>query len=191
MAEREFVVLVNQADRACGQMEKMAAHRIGVRHRAFSIMLGNRLGQVLLQRRALGKYHSGGLWANSCCGHPRPGEEIAAAAARRLGEELNIKARLRPVGLFSYRAMVGDGLMENELVHFFHGCHDGPIHPNADEVMEIRWIDPTRLAPDADHLTPWLRLYIAENPGFLQVSPPGGGSKAGHQGSSMPIQTDQ
>jgi isopentenyl-diphosphate delta-isomerase len=173
MAEREFVILVNRADRVCGQMEKMAAHRIGVRHRAFSIMLGNRLGQVLLQRRALGKYHSGGLWANSCCGHPRPGEDVTRAAARRLREELNIEAGLRPVGLFSYRAMVGGGLMENELVHFFHGSHDGPVHPNADEVMETRWVDPASLTPDGDHLTPWLRLYIAENPGFLQISRPG------------------
>jgi len=91
MDRRERVILVNEHDVVVGQAEKQAAHRAGALHRAFSVFVQDGAGRVLLQRRALSKYHSGGLWSNTCCGHPRPGEDTRAAAARRLREEMGLE----------------------------------------------------------------------------------------------------
>ncbi|HNK86555.1 MAG TPA: isopentenyl-diphosphate Delta-isomerase, partial [Flavobacteriales bacterium] len=117
----EQVTLVNERDEVIGRMEKLEAHRVGALHRAFSIFIFNREGRLLLQQRADGKYHSPGLWTNSCCGHPRPGEPTMKAAQRRLHEELGIRCELTEEFTFSYRAEFGNGLIEHELDHVFFG----------------------------------------------------------------------
>jgi isopentenyl-diphosphate delta-isomerase len=104
-------------------------------------------GRLLLQQRARGKYHSAGLWSNTCCGHPRPGEETAAAAARRLHEEMGVGCPLEPTGSFTYRAPVGE-LVEHEIDHVFVGRFDGAPQPDAREVAAWRWVDPAELAMD-------------------------------------------
>jgi isopentenyl-diphosphate Delta-isomerase len=136
----ENVVLIDEEDAALGEGEKLDVHRSGVLHRAFSVFAFNAAGELLLQRRALSKYHSGGLWTNTCCGHPRPGEATDDAARRRLGEELGIGCGdLRPSGVLRYRAEIVD-LVENELDHLLTTeVFDEPV-PDPDEVCEWRFI---------------------------------------------------
>lgn len=130
------VVLVNEADEQIGTMEKMAAHRNAVLHRAFSVFIFNTKGEMLLQQRALKKYHSGGLWTNACCSHPLPGEETGAAARRRLWEEMGFGTPLKKVFDFIYRSEFDNGLTEYEYDHVYTGVFDGPIYPNAEEVHD-------------------------------------------------------
>jgi isopentenyl-diphosphate delta-isomerase len=130
----EQVILVDAQDNAQGVMEKMEAHTNAVLHRAFSIFIFNEKGDMLLQQRAMNKYHSGGLWTNSCCSHPRPGEETAAAAARRLQEEMGFQTPLEKVFDFIYRAEFENGLTEHEFDHVFVGYYDGEIQPDPKEV---------------------------------------------------------
>jgi isopentenyl-diphosphate Delta-isomerase len=142
----ENVVLIDEADAALGEGEKLDVHRQGTLHRAFSVFAFNPAGELLLQRRALSKYHSGGLWTNTCCGHPRPGEETADAARRRLGEELGIGCgELRPAGVLRYRAEIRD-LVENELDHVLVTTVSEEPRPDPDEVVEWRFIAPDRLS---------------------------------------------
>lgn len=135
----EYVTLVDAEDRAIGTAEKMKAHREALLHRACSVVLFNEEGEMLLQQRSPAKYHSGGLWSNTCCTHPRPGESPADAASRRLCEEMRMTADLRPAFKFVYRAEIDDGLIENEYDHVFVGQAEGPPHPNATEVADWRW----------------------------------------------------
>jgi isopentenyl-diphosphate Delta-isomerase len=130
----ESVILVNDRDEQTGTMEKMEAHRKAVLHRAFSVFIFNDKGEMLLQRRALNKYHSGGLWTNACCSHPRPGESTADAASRRLREELGFSVRLSDAFQFVYKASFDNGLTEYEYDHVFIGQYQGLVHPNPDEV---------------------------------------------------------
>ena len=150
-------------------VEKIAVHRRGLRHQAISVFV-MRGGEVLLQRRALGKYHTPGLWANTVCSHPHWGESHADCAARRLQEELGISGlALQSVGRVEYRAEVGGGLVEHELVQVFTA--QAPVgltvQPQPDEVMDIAWMDLDALAEDcrrnAARYTPWLRLYMGEH----------------------------
>ena len=162
--EAEQVVLVDADDRPTGTAGKMAAHRDGALHRAFSVIVWNSKGEVLLQRRALCKYHSGGLWTNACCGHPRPGEFVAAAALRRLGEELGFGCPLEELGTITYRAELDQGLVEHEFVHVFRGTFDGAIEPAPEEVSEVRWISPVALLSAFDEtpeiFTAWFVKYM-------------------------------
>ena len=142
----ENVVLIDEADADLGIGEKLAVHRSGELHRAFSVFAFNERGELLLQRRALTKYHSGGLWTNSACGHPRPGEATAAAARRRLFEELGVHCgELAPAGVYRYRAEILD-LVENELDHLFvTTVTDEPV-PDPDEVVEWKFVELEELA---------------------------------------------
>ena len=115
----ECVILVDSADRQTGISEKLEAHRAGLLHRAFSVLIWDDQGRMLVQKRAAAKYHSGGLWTNTCCGHPRPGEETLAAAHRRLNEEMAIAAPLTALGTITYRAEFENGLTEHEIVHVY------------------------------------------------------------------------
>ncbi|CAN0505857.1 unnamed protein product, partial [Phaeothamnion confervicola] len=138
--DHDLVVLVDDNDVAIGTAEKLGAHQRGLKHRAISALVRNSAGEFLLQRRALEKYHSGGLWTNACCSHPLPGESPADAAQRRLMQEMGIACTLSPMFIVHYRADVSGGLIENELVHVFGGTHDGPVAPDPAEVSETRWM---------------------------------------------------
>ena len=149
------VILVDQADRPVGRMEKQETHRKGLLHRAFSVFLldGSKL---LIQRRALDKYHCGGLWSNTCCSHPAPGEPVLSAAERRLEEELGIKnARLRELDTFLYRAAFPNGLAEHELDHVLLGEYSGPVQPDPMEIAQVRWIDLEELQRDLQAFPQW------------------------------------
>ncbi len=130
------VILVDEHDNYRGLMDKMEAHQKGLIHRAFSIFIFNSRGEMLLQQRALNKYHSAGLWSNSCCSHPYPGEEIKEAAMRRLREELGFETSLEKIFDFVYQASFENGLVENEFDHVFVGQYDGNMQPNPDEVND-------------------------------------------------------
>jgi isopentenyl-diphosphate delta-isomerase len=132
----EQVILVNERDEEIGTMEKMLAHEKAVLHRAISIFIFNSRGEMLLQQRALKKYHSGGLWTNACCSHPRPGEATDAAAIRRLKEELGFETSLTKAFDFIYKSSLDNGLTEHEFDHVFIGNYAGAIHPNANEVQD-------------------------------------------------------
>jgi isopentenyl-diphosphate delta-isomerase len=158
----EKVVVVNEHDVAIGVEEKTRAHLLGVLHRAFSIFVTNSAGQLLIQRRALAKYHSRGLWSNTCCGHPRPGESINQASRRRLREEMGVDVNLESVFQFRYRAHLEDGLIENEYDHVLVGLFNGVPEPNPAEVAEYRWVDPATLSLELEahpeNYTYWFRI---------------------------------
>lgn len=136
------VILVDQNDRQIGTLEQLAAHRRGLLHRAFSIFLFSGEGHCLLQRRAPGKYHSGGLWSNACCSHPRSGEDMGEALARRLLEELGVTCDLEKVLETSYHLDVGNSLREAEYNHTYVGRleKNAPLSPNPEECTECRWV---------------------------------------------------
>ena len=117
-------------------MEKMEAHVKGLLHRAFSVFIFNKNGELLLQQRAKGKYHNGGLWTNTCCSHPLPGEDVGAAALRRLSEEMGFTTLLTPAFNFIYSAAFDNGLTEHEFDHVFTGIYDGDIHVDESEVSD-------------------------------------------------------
>ena len=163
-AGEEMVILVDEGDRETGSMEKMAAHRKGLLHRAFSVFIFNSRGQMLLQQRALHKYHSAGLFTNTCCSHPRPGEETAAAASRRLKEEMGLDAKLEHKGHFIYRTEFQNGLTEHELDHVFTGLSDEQPVINPDEVASYRWMDlpeiKKEISQEPEKYTSWFRIAM-------------------------------
>ena len=132
----EDIILVNEYDEQVGTMEKIQAHRSALLHRAFSVFIFNGRGEMLLQQRALNKYHSGSLWTNACCSHPRPGEATLEAATRRLREEMGFDAVLQKLFDFIYKSEFDNGLTEHEFDHVFAGVYNGPIIPNKAEVQD-------------------------------------------------------
>ncbi|RUO99265.1 isopentenyl-diphosphate Delta-isomerase [Hyphomicrobium sp.] len=161
---KEEVILVDREDNETGTAEKLEAHRSGQLHRAFSVMVWDPRGRLLLQRRQVGKYHSGGLWTNTCCGHPRPGEPVGDAAARRLYEEMGFVSELEPIGTFTYRADLDAGLVEHEFVHVFQGVYSGPIAPNPEECDGYSWSTPEvirkQIAAVPECFSAWFRKYV-------------------------------
>lgn len=163
----EHVVLVDKDDQEVGTMEKIAAHKKGLCHRAFSIFVFRRregVIELLLQQRAQNKYHSGGLWTNTCCSHPRPNEALIDAGKRRLQEEFNLVLDLRKIGEFHYVAEFDNGLTENELDHVLLGEYDGTqVAPNPDEITDYQWmsfkeIDAALEEKGSDkRFTPWFQ----------------------------------
>ncbi len=166
-ATEETLILVDERNRKTGEGEKLAVHREGKLHRAFSIFLFDGSGRVLLQRRSIAKYHSGGLWANTCCGHPRAGEQTLPAAHRRLGEELGAAAALTYGFRARYEAALDHGLTENELVYVFGGRFDGRLALNPDEVSETAIVELDALIADAaarpERYAYWLRHYLTRH----------------------------
>ena len=158
----EQVILVDEYDNEIGVMEKMEAHEKALLHRAFSVFLFNRNGDMLLQRRAPEKYHSGGLWTNACCSHPRPGETNLQAAQRRTFEELGIRPEISDAFSFTYRAAFENGLTEHEFDHVFIGTYEGPLQPDPREVCDhcYRSINEIRtlMASDPHHFTEWFKI---------------------------------
>ena len=160
------VILVNEKDEMTGTAGKMEAHQKGLLHRAFSVFVFNSKGEMLLQQRAINKYHSGGLWTNACCSHPIPGEEIQDAAKRRLKEELGFEMEVTKSFDFVYKANFDNGLIEYEFDHVFIGEFEGPVPYNKDEVMDICY-KPMAAIRDAlkDHpkiYTAWFHLAFPE-----------------------------
>jgi isopentenyl-diphosphate Delta-isomerase len=162
--QQEMLILVDEHNRRIGLGEKLDVHRRGQLHRAFSIFLADGEGRVLLQRRYAGKYHSGGLWANTCCGHPRFDEKTLPAAHRRLGEELGLAADLRHAFQARYETALDHGLIENELVYVYLGRLAAEPVPNPVEVSETRLMALDALAADAEArpnaYAYWLRHYL-------------------------------
>jgi isopentenyl-diphosphate Delta-isomerase len=155
-------------------MEKLEAHRLGKLHRAVSVILFNPSGQMLLQKRAKGKYHSGGLWSNACCSHPMPGETTEQAASRRLKEEMGISTELRRFNTFIYRAEFGNGLSEHELDHLFVGtCVDTP-KPDPEEAEDWKWMDMDALRAsvkkEPEIYTVWFALIVSRFFGHTSTS---------------------
>lgn len=134
------VILVTTDDKVIGECDKMSAHVKGLLHRAFSIFIFNSNGELLIQRRAFSKYHSGGLWSNSCCSHPRVNEDLLTAAHRRLKEELGFDCELKKKHSFYYKAQLDNKLFEHEFDHILVGKYDGKLNINRDEVDSFRWI---------------------------------------------------
>lgn len=149
----DTVILVNENDQVIGQMEKMKAHRLGVLHRAISVFIFNDRHELLLQRRAFDKYHSRGLWSNTCCSHPYPNEDVVTAGERRLREEMGMCCSLERLFHFTYFVELEDGLIENELDHVLIGWSNDTPQLNRDEVCEYKWMGLDEL-----------KLSIAEQP---------------------------
>ncbi|MFN1217956.1 isopentenyl-diphosphate Delta-isomerase [Chryseobacterium kwangjuense] len=162
----EFVVLVNPEDEVLGLMEKQQAHINGLLHRAFSVFLFNSKGEMLLQKRASGKYHSPNQWTNAVCSHPREDETYIDGARRRLQEELGIEANLSEKFNFIYKADVGGGLWEHELDYVFTGIYEGDFHLNQEEVEEVRFISiedlDQEIAEHPEHFTAWFKIILEE-----------------------------
>lgn len=137
----QHVILVNSEDEPLGTMEKMEVHRQGLLHRAFSVFIFDSKGRMLLQQRAANKYHGGSLWSNTCCSHPRPGEKVEDAAARRLQEEMGFTTPLEKIFEFTYRAIVENNLIEHEYDHVFVGEYEDEINFNKDEVADCLYED--------------------------------------------------
>ena len=150
-------------------VEKLKVHQLGLKHIAISVFIIS-AGKILLQRRALSKYHTPGLWANTCCTHPHWGEDTSTCALRRLDEELGITGvDLTLRNTVEYLADVPPDLIEHEVADIFvgHSNKDLKVTPNPDEVMEFRWLGPNDLreeiSKNSECFTPWLRIYMANH----------------------------
>lgn len=156
------VVLVNEQDEEIGLMPKLEAHQEGMLHRAFSVFIFNSKGELLLQQRAMGKYHSEGLWSNTCCSHPYPGEATGTAAIRRLSEEMGISAPLHFLFSFIYHAELDNHLIEHELDHVFWGISDDIPAINTSEVASYKYVAMAELRKDMTlspgEYTEWLKI---------------------------------
>ncbi len=161
---KEYVILVNEKDEPVGTMEKIEAHQKGLLHRAFSVFIFNDNNEMLLQQRAFSKYHSAGLWTNTCCSHPRPGEELISAAKRRLTEEMGIETALTHQTSFIYKTDFDNDLTEHELDHVFVGKYNSSPQINKDEVNDYKWINLTELrdwiSMRPEDFTSWFKIVM-------------------------------
>ena len=163
--DKQKVILVDESDRQLGLEDKLKAHQNGAKlHRAFSVFVFNNKGETMLQKRAMGKYHTPGKWTNACCSHPYPGEDVIDAAHRRLSEEMGFDCEMEEMFSFVYKAEVGNGLTEHEYDHVIFGRYEGEPEPNKEEVMDYRWISLENLSreitEEPESFTPWLRIAI-------------------------------
>jgi isopentenyl-diphosphate delta-isomerase len=161
---QEMVILVDEHDKEIGLMEKQEAHVKALLHRAFSVMVFNDKGEMLLQQRALSKYHSGGLWTNTCCSHPRQGDTYEQAAHRRLQEEMGFDCELKLHQTFIYKAPFDNGLTEHELDHVFIGTYNQDPHINPEEVNDFHWISLSeldqQLRNQPEKFTVWFKMIM-------------------------------
>lgn len=160
--KEEHVILVDESDSELGTMEKMKAHRKGLLHRAFSAFVFNSKGELLLQQRAHSKYHSAGLWTNTCCSHPRLGESVEKAAERRLTEEMGMNCSLTTHFSFMYRVTLDNDLIEHELDHVLVGQSDQIPDPDPQEVAAWRYVSletiKDEIALDESQFTEWFKI---------------------------------
>ena len=163
----EMIILVDENDKTIGTIGKLEAHLKGLLHRAISVFIFNDKGELLLQKRAKNKYHSGGLWTNTCCSHPRPEENTMHAATRRLEEEMKIMTPLKFLRSFQYKSFLDNGLIENEIDHVFYGISNQIPHPDPQEASDWKYIHPNELVLDINKrpelYTSWLKICIDRN----------------------------
>lgn len=160
----EHVILVDQNDQMVGTMEKMRAHQEGLLHRAFSIFVFNSQGELLIQKRAPIKYHTGSLWSNTCCSHPKPNESVEETLQYKLHQEMGFQCELERAFSITYRAELGNGLVENELDHVYIGSFNGDPQPNHEEVCDWKYIALQDLKKEMEQhpnaFTPWFKLLL-------------------------------
>ena len=160
----EMVILVDKHDNQLGLMEKIEAHKKAVLHRAFSVFILNDNNELLIQQRALSKYHSPALWTNTCCSHPRDGESVLDAGARRLKEEMGFETKLDSLLSFVYRAKFDNGLTEHEFDHVLFGYYNDDPSINKLEVMDWKWVNLDFLKNDiiinSDLYTIWFKIIF-------------------------------
>ena len=161
---KEEVILVDVNDRSIGKMEKLEAHKLGALHRAFSVFIFNKKNELLLQQRAFTKYHSAGLWTNTCCSHPRPGENTSNAAKRRLLEEMGIETLLEHKTHFIYKTAFDNNLTEHEFDHVFVGVSDSKPRINKEEVNTYRYLSINSVKEEIknhpDKFTSWFKIAV-------------------------------
>ena len=170
---KEEVILVDTEDRPIGIMEKMEAHQSGGKlHRAFSAFVFNKNNELLLQRRALSKYHSGGLWTNTCCSHPRPGEATIEAGKRRMAEELGISCNLEEAFTFIYKAPLDNETTEYEFDHVLIGSFDGELNFNHEEVESIKWLTLSEISifmnEHPEDFTVWFKIVFERVDNYMK-----------------------
>lgn len=162
----EQVILVNEKDEEVGQMEKLEAHQKGLLHRAFSILIFNSKGEMLIHQRASSKYHSGNLWTNACCSHPEPGETIEVAGQRKLFQEMGIRCHLTYSHKFLYETGLDNNLTEHEWDHVLIGKYDADPVCNTDEVKAWKYQSIEFLKSDAakhpDRYTSWFKIILQQ-----------------------------
>lgn len=165
------VILVDENDNPVGTEEKLKAHQQGKLHRAFSIFIFNSKGELLLQKRAKEKYHSGGLWTNTCCSHPGPGQELEKEAQKRLQEEMGFTCDMKEISSFLYKADLGN-LIEHEFDHVFLGEFNGDPKPNKEEAEDWKWISLKDLNQDIkkhpEEYTEWFKIILKAKPPLIQ-----------------------
>jgi len=162
----EEVILVDDQDREIGTMEKLAAHKLGKLHRAFSILVFNSKGELMLQQRAHNKYHSGGLWTNTCCSHPRPGETAIDAGKRKLVQEMGFDCDLTYSHKFIYKVELDNNLIEHEWDHVLIGFYDGEPILNTEEALSWKFMGLDALQKDValnpHHYTQWFKMILQQ-----------------------------
>lgn len=167
------VILVDEHDVPTGAMEKMEVHQKALLHRAFSVFIFNEKGEMLLHKRADKKYHSGGLWTNACCSHPKPGEETATAASIRLQEEMGFNTAITKAFDFVYKAPFDNGLTEHEFDHVFIGTYDGDIVPNPEEVSDycFKTVEEIRnsIQSHPQKYTEWFKIAFPKMEAYLET----------------------
>ena len=160
------VVLVDENDQVLGTMEKLKAHQEGRLHRAFSVLIYNDKGEMLIHKRASDKYHCGGLWTNACCSHPRLDETPKDAALRRMQEEMGFTTDIEYIGKFIYKTEFENGLIENELDHVFVGKFNGEPVPDPEEVEDYKYIGVEKLKADIENFpqnyTVWFKKIVED-----------------------------
>ncbi len=168
----EKIILVDKKDREIGTGEKLEVHKSGKLHRAFSIFVFNRKGELLLQKRAKGKYHSGGLWSNTCCSHPRAGERLEKAVHRRLKQEMGFDCSLKEIFSFVYKVKFENGLYEHELDHVFIGNYGRKPEPDPEEADGWKWISLNELKKDIQknpgNYTYWLKVSLDKLDSYMK-----------------------
>jgi len=160
----ECILLVNERDEEFGFADKLEVHKKGLLHRAFSIIIMNAKNRILIQRRAIDKYHSGGLWSNSCCSHQKNGENLEKAIHARLIYELGFDCKLKKILKFKYLTKFENGLIEHEIDHVFIGHFNGTPRPNYSEVADVKWVDYNTLVKDIqsfpEKYTYWFKIVL-------------------------------
>ena len=160
----EMLILVDENDNQIGTMGKMEVHRKGLLHRAFSVFIINEKNELLLQQRAFSKYHSPGLWTNTCCSHQRDGESNINAGMRRLKEEMGFSSELREINSFIYKVKFDNGLIEHELDYILVGEYENDVEPNSQEVDDWKWIDLDEINDDIktnpEEYTEWFKIIM-------------------------------